>query len=162
VRHAEEDEMSTTDPQDDEALRAEIQAAIAAGRELGPDMDRHIADSTLERYRKERAAREKAVATPAPQQAVAPHGDGAALVARTFTSLAGLAAIVAIVVLQPHFFWVIFFLPAIVGWWGGWGHWNGHHHGPSHSEMRATYRRLRMERMQQEMRRLRVGHTDWA
>src|SRR5690348_7714391 len=64
------------DPADDEALRQEIQAAIKAGRELDPEMDGHLADSVLDRYRQEQAARNKAlnrVPTPAaPQTASAP------------------------------------------------------------------------------------------
>jgi hypothetical protein len=35
---------------DQEALRAEIMCAIAAGRELGPEMDEHIAASAIEKY----------------------------------------------------------------------------------------------------------------
>ena len=49
--------MSKQYPQDDETLRNEIQAAIKAGREVDPDMDEHLADSVLERYRQEQAAR---------------------------------------------------------------------------------------------------------
>src|SRR5262249_38279778 len=62
------------DPAEDDALRNEIQAAIAAGRELGPDMDRHLADSVLDRYRKEQAARQTALAPqPAPRVPARPH-----------------------------------------------------------------------------------------
>jgi hypothetical protein len=37
-------------PINQDALRAEILCAIAAGRELGPTMDEHIAASAIERY----------------------------------------------------------------------------------------------------------------
>jgi ABC-type multidrug transport system fused ATPase/permease subunit len=41
---------TSNNPIDHEALRTEIQAAIAAGRELDPSMDKHLADSVVERY----------------------------------------------------------------------------------------------------------------
>src|SRR5579859_7149692 len=72
--------MSTNDTPrnsaDDEALRQEIQAAIKAGRELDPEMDSHLADSVLDRYRQEQSARNKALGRPqtpaAPQVANTP------------------------------------------------------------------------------------------
>ena len=66
--------MSKQYPQDDETLRNEIQAAIKAGREVDPDMDEHLADSVLERYRQEQAARSKALAPQRPATPPAPSG----------------------------------------------------------------------------------------
>src|SRR5215469_8918712 len=40
-----------------EALRREILAAIAAGRELAPELDSHLADAALDRYAQEAAGR---------------------------------------------------------------------------------------------------------
>jgi hypothetical protein len=119
---------STSESPDEEALRAEIQAAIAAGRDLSPDMDHYLADSVIERYRKAQRTQRKAVA---PQ-----HGAASAIlpfdgseVGRILPPLAGLAAFVAILVFRPELWWVIFFLPMLGGWWG-WGHWA--HRAPSH------------------------------
>jgi hypothetical protein len=44
-------EMSTPNPSiDRETLRMEIQSAIAAGRELEPSLDEHLANSVIDRY----------------------------------------------------------------------------------------------------------------
>jgi hypothetical protein len=51
--------VNTSDPVHLDGLRDEIQAAIAAGREVGPEMDRHLADSVLDHYRTELAARKQ-------------------------------------------------------------------------------------------------------
>lgn len=114
--------MNMRDPADDEALRNEIQTAIAAGREVGPDMDRHLADSVLERYRTEQAARNKALATQKPAQPPAPSQTGDAI-ARSVITVAAIAAFIAIIVWQPHLWWVVFFLPSLFGVWR-WGHWD--------------------------------------
>jgi hypothetical protein len=113
---------STSGSLDEEALRAEIQAAIAAGRDLSPDMDQHLADSVIERYRKERQTQRTALA----KQHAAPPATlrfDSEEMGRFFLPLVGLAAFVAIVVLRPELWWVIFFLPMLGGWWG-WGHWS--------------------------------------
>src|SRR5690242_16020364 len=98
--------MSTQDPEEIESLRAEIQAAIAAGRELGPDMDKHLADSALERYQRERTARQKAVGRPAQQAPAPPRAGmpgapalGGESMARAIVTVAGIGAFLAIVIL---------------------------------------------------------------
>jgi hypothetical protein len=113
--------MSTQDSSQDEALRNEIQAAIAAGRELGPDMDRHLAESVLERYRKEQVARQQAL-VPKPATKLPARPANPSETSRIVMAVAAIAAFVAIIVLKPDFWWVIFFLPAIAGAWG-WDRW---------------------------------------
>ena len=85
--------MNIEDPEERAALQQEIQSAIAAGREVGPDMDKHLADSVLDRYAKERAARERAASTKAVvRSAVA----APATQANLFESLGRTVVIVAI------------------------------------------------------------------
>jgi hypothetical protein len=113
--------MSNPDSTNLDGLREEIQAAIAAGREVGPDMDRHLADSVLDRYRTELAARKQTeqALVPSKPKPIERRIDGANL-SETVLAVAGLAAIVAIVIWQPNYWWLIFFLPGILGAWG----WN--------------------------------------
>jgi hypothetical protein len=89
-------------PADMEALRNEIRAAIAAGREVGPDMDRHLADSVLERYRTEQAARQNAVGAPRPAPTPPAMRVGPDL-ARVVLMVAALAAVVAILIFSPGY-----------------------------------------------------------
>jgi hypothetical protein len=117
--------MAARDPQDDDVLRMEIQAAIAAGREVGPEMDTHLADSVLERYRQEQAARQAAIQAMRPAAAVrqprllAPKPQQSAeTVGRTILAIAGLAVVVGLLFWQPHFWWILFFLPGLFGFWG--------------------------------------------
>ena len=157
--------MSTNDtprdPADDEALRREIQAAIKAGRELDPEMDRHLADSVLDRYREEQTARNKALGRPrtsaAPQPATAPGLPGRPstgdTIARTVLCVALIGAFVALMAVNWHFFWLIFFLPGLLGGWWGWGHW-GRHYGSrygSRYESREARRYGRIEQMRSEL-----------
>lgn len=143
-------------PADMEALRNEIRAAIAAGREVGPDMDRHLADSVLERYRTEQAARQNAVGAPRPAPTPPAMRVGPDL-ARVVLMVAALAAVVAILIFSPSYWWVIFALPAIAGWWG-WGRWGDRQN--TRDEVRETHRQLRIARMRDEMGRLDGGRDD--
>lgn len=88
-------------------------------------MDRHLADSVLERYRTELAARIQAtqVLVPSPNKSVQRGIDGTTL-SETVLAVAGLAAVVAIIIWQPGFWWLIFILPGVLGAWG----WNRHSH----------------------------------
>jgi len=121
-------------PEDNEALRKEIRAAIAAGREVGPDMDQHLADSVLEHYRQEQASRERALARmrPQPPQRREFGGEVAQAIASNASSaivaVACIAAFVAILIWNPSFWWVIFFLPWLLGAFG-WNRWSHQHSG---------------------------------
>jgi hypothetical protein len=132
--------MSTQGSQDDETLRNEIQAAIKAGREVDPEMDEHLADSVLERYREEQAARAKALTPQKPAAPPAPSGpNNGEAIARVVLTVAGMAAFLAIVLWNPHMWWLVFVLPGLFGLWGR-GHWGGHDY----------YRRDRMRAYRQE------------
>jgi hypothetical protein len=120
--------MSAQGSRDDETLRNEIQAAIKAGREVGPDMDEHLADSVLQRYREEQAARNKALT---PQQPVAPpvsrpgEMSSGEAIARAVITVAGIAAFLAIFLWNPHMWWLVFVFPFFFGMWGR-RHWGGY------------------------------------
>ena len=118
--------MSKQYPQDDETLRNEIQAAIKAGREVDPDMDEHLADSVLERYRQEQAARSKALAPQRPATPPTPSGvNNGEAIARVVITVAGMAALLAIVLWNPHMWWLVFVLPGLFGVWGR-RYWGGY------------------------------------
>jgi hypothetical protein len=111
--------------EDTEALRQEIQAAIAAGRELNPDMDKHLADSVLDRYHQDQAARQRALARSASRGQSPGQPSPAAEVAQVIasnltpviTGVVGVAALIAILLLQPHLWWLIFLVPGIFFGW---------------------------------------------
>lgn len=101
--------MSTRDSEASEelerqALRTEIQAAIAAGRDLGPEMDTHLADAALDRYRSERAARQRTLAAQQRQsdaqqrQSAAQRQAALAMLARSGVAIAAIAAVAAVVI----------------------------------------------------------------
>jgi hypothetical protein len=118
--------MSKQYPQDDETLRNEIQAAIKAGREVSPEMDEHLADSVLERYRQEQAARNKALAPQQPAMPPAPAtNNGAETLARVVLTVAGMALFLGIILWNPHMWWLVFVLPGLFGFWGR-RHWGGY------------------------------------
>jgi hypothetical protein len=127
-------------PEDTESLRQEIQAAIAAGRELDPAMDQHLADSVLERYRQERAARQRAALSTTTRNQHVHHPSGGSEIAQiiashlsaTVTSVIGIAAFVAILIWRPDFWWVIFLLPGLL-----WG-WNRRSPHEPNSRARGT------------------------
>jgi hypothetical protein len=117
--------MSSQQPLDDETLRNEIQAAIKAGREVSPEMDQHLADSVLERYRQEQEARQKALAPQQPATPPAPRYNSGETVARVVLTIAGMAVFLAIIFRAPEFWWLIFVLPGLFGLWG-WNRWGDH------------------------------------
>jgi hypothetical protein len=122
--------MNIDDPEERAALQQEIQAAIAAGREVDPTMDKHLADSVLDRYAKERAARQRAVtrATPTPSPASPTTPTAIEAVGRMVMSVVAVAAFVAILLIRPEYFWLAFiFGPMLFGFWGRRG-WGGHRH----------------------------------
>jgi hypothetical protein len=124
--------------EDTEALRQEIQAAIAAGRELDPEMDKHLADSVLDRYRQEQAARQRAAASAAPrnqslEQQPSPAGEIAQIVASnisgTIAGVVGIAALIVILILKPDFWWLIFLFPGIFFGWSRRARREGYYRG---------------------------------
>jgi hypothetical protein len=160
--------MSAPDPADQVLLREQIQTAIAAGRELGPDMDPHLADSVLDRYTKERAARAKVTGMTAPS--LAPLSRPADAIESFFRGMISLillgALLTAIVFTGGKFWWLAFFIGPMIGSAWGW-HGRSHRHSGYHAygqnpnlevQERDTRRRLKIERMQAEINRLKSGN----
>lgn len=157
--------MSTPQPDDQALLREQIQTAIAAGRELGPDMDPHLADSVISRYQKERDARNKALSRmqPAATLAVSQRsGSVADAIDSFFRGIASLGVIggitAAIVLSGGSNWWLIFIMMPAMGII--WGTRDEHHSHASERQSlklqaRNTRRRLEIERMQAEIDRLR-------
>lgn len=128
--------MSTPTPEDRAALQREIQAAIAAGRDLDPEMDQHLADSALDRYTREKTARERAVGARAPQPEVVRHNQpnpNLELVMRTLGSAVIIGGIIFAIAFTNGaalgFWWLIFLIGPMWGWRG--------HHGGSRRRMYA-------------------------
>ncbi len=160
--------MSVDNPEEYDALRAEIQAAIAAGRELDPTMDQHLADSALDRYRKEQSARQRPVR--APQVPAVPRGAVAAQISQTVLGVAVIAAIVIGLIVSHgtilEYWWVIFFLGPMFGFWGrgwrrSWHYQTAQQMSPPDDEDEATKRqlkiaerRLKIEQLQAEIKKL--------
>ncbi len=150
--------MTNSQPVDREALRREIQAAIAAGRELDPAMDTHLADSALDRYEQEHKTPARA---PIVDRSGSSNGE---IFARVITTIAGAGIFITILVLHPEYWWVIFFLgPMLGGWWGRGGRrW---HHADdadyaSRQQLRETRRRLKIQALESEIQRLKSGQEE--
>jgi hypothetical protein len=134
---------STPNPSDEDQ-RADLHAMLAASRELGPEMDRSLVDSYLERQRG---------ATGAPR-AVAP-SQGQPGQPQPFSQPANLAAmglltvayVVALIVSTGGLWWVIFPLMGVFGGWlGVWGHDERHEERhAAHDEYRLRRREMRYE-----------------
>lgn len=173
--------MSNPAPGDREALRREIQAAIAAGRELDPSMDEHLADSAMDRYLKEEAARGKAV-SPGPQPVMPQQHPLPMAIENMFRGMISLAivgGVIAAVVFGFSQWWMFFLIWPLLG--GMWG-WRGRRYryaygyhpaiGSSSSgrvdaddeelrrQEKATKRRLRIHQMEAEIKRLKTEDDD--
>jgi hypothetical protein len=114
-------ELVSPDPED---LRKDLLATLAAGRELGPEMDSALVDAHLRRHfgdTPQRAVQPRRPAAPSPlvAQTLLP----------TFMIMLGVAAFVAIVVATKGMGWWLFWPLMLWGWgWGGrrrWGY-GGH------------------------------------
>jgi hypothetical protein len=128
--HEEDRGNSMAEMNDEErgALQREIQAAIAAGREVEPDMDVHLAASAAERYTKDRAVRARAQGQKQrTEAAVDPHqpNPNLALIVRSLGTLVLIGSIAALFVVFGKvvfdFWWLIFFLFPLFGWIRGGG-----------------------------------------
>ncbi|HEV2461510.1 MAG TPA: hypothetical protein VGS80_24410 [Ktedonobacterales bacterium] len=126
--------------QDPEEKQADLLATLAAARELGPDMDKALAESYLQRQRAEAAPKQSVVAQP-PQ---APQRPNEAL--RPIFMCAGLIAFVALLIVSHGWLWFTFF-PLM--WWTGWW-WRGGSRAEWHDQRRAQREQWRQAR--REMR----------
>jgi hypothetical protein len=126
--------------QDPEEKQADLLATLAAARELGPDMDKALAESYLQRQRAEAAPKQPVVA----QTPQAPQQPGEAM--RAVFMCAGLIAFVALLIVSHGWLWFTFF-PLM--WWTGWW-WRGGSRAEWHDQRRAQREQWRQAR--REMR----------
>ena len=125
-------------PQDPEEKQTDLLATLAAARELGPDMDKALAESYLQRQRAEAAPKQPVVAQPpqAPQQA------GAAFRPIFFTMPAGLILFIVLLVVSHGALWWLFFpIMGCTGWW-----WRGGSRAEWHDQRRAQREQWRQAR----------------
>lgn len=118
---------------DPEEMRKDLLAALAAGRELGPEMDAAIVDAHLRRHYGD-AARAKA-----PAAAVVEHEafQPAAYLPALMLVL-GMVAYITVLIVTRGAFWWLFWPFMACGWWG-WG--SRHRHAAR--DVRRRYRQYR-------------------
>ncbi len=121
------------DPDD---LRKDLLAALAAGRELGPEMDASIVDAHLRRHYGD-AAKPKPAATPAVVEQ-RPFQPAAYLPG--LMMVLGMAAYITILIVTHGAFWWLFW-PFMAWGWGWWG-WGGRRRYGAR-DARWQYRRYR-------------------
>ncbi len=95
------------DPQEREALKQEIQSAIAAGRELDPEMDPHLADSVLDKYYERKTTAKKTQVSPVRQFNEHP-------LTPVIMPVLGVGLAVAIFIYAKDYWWLIFVIPAFL------------------------------------------------
>ncbi|MGZ6390959.1 MAG: hypothetical protein ACXWQZ_17095 [Ktedonobacterales bacterium] len=120
-----------TDPNAEDD-HADLLATLAAARELGPDMDKALADSYMQRRKANTAARPRNAAPRPPVN----YG----FVARSVLPVIVIAAIIAAVIFGHGWFW-FFLLPLF---WGGWG-WRRGWYGYDRYNRRRDYHDERSE-----------------
>ena len=123
-------------PQDPEEKQTDLLATLAAARELGPDMDKALAESYLQRQRAEAAPKQPVVA----QLPQTPQRPNEAL--RPILMCAGLIVFVALLVASHGFLWFTFF-PLM--WWTGWW-WRGGTRADWRDQRRAQREQWRQAR----------------
>lgn len=129
----------------DEEQQSDLMAALASARELGPDMDKAVAASYLEKQKQQAAA--KAQAQQAQQQAVIASPGRQRPWLAYLTPPLGIILFIAILVASGGHAWWMFWLLFCFGGFGWWG-WRGDAH-------EARMQR-RMDRY--EWRRARYGY----
>jgi len=145
-------------PRDPEDERADLLATLAAARELGPDMDKSIVDSYLERRKSEARAGVVPSASANSQgsgpsgQGIMPHQtpgtpSGIAAAGMLLIPLAGIAIFVVMLHTLGWGAWWLFWIPmAMGGWWRGM--WYPQHRYAYRAErhaMRDDYRQARRD-----------------
>ena len=118
-----------------EDAQADLMATLAASRELGPEMDRALIESYLEKHPT------AIVAAPPPPTRVTRSAPLAVRpLLRGFGLLAGVVMLVAVLIASGgHAFWLLW-LPIVMAgwWWRGWSSYSrwGYHEGRGASRTR--------------------------
>src|SRR5579872_4489790 len=138
--------MPKSTPQPDpEDAHKDLMATLAASRELGPEMDKALAESYMQKH---------AAATPAQQQDqrdVAPVRFDSGDIASAIVMVAGIAAFVTLlIVVGPQAFGLVWIFFIFGGWrWFGWNRRNSEYRArrmeyrQAHREMRDDWRAMR-------------------
>jgi hypothetical protein len=104
-----------------EETHADLLATLAAGRELGPEMDKALAESYIQRHPELAGKQQAVVAQPEQQRQLSP--DVVGLAGMGIGVVAYLAVLAAS---GGHLWWMFWPIMAWSGWrWGWWGHHGG-------------------------------------
>jgi hypothetical protein len=107
---------NTTPTPDPEDMRKDLLAALAAGRELGPEMDAAIVDAHLRRHYGDAAT----TPTPKAPAVVERRPLDLSPILLPLTMLVGVVAFVAVLALSHGMLWFLFW-PLMAWCWWGWG-----------------------------------------
>ncbi len=133
--------------QDPEDARTDLLAAMAASRELGPEMDKAVVDSYMQKHH---AVSPQPAAQPATQ---APRASSGELISFMGMGLGLVAFITVLVVSHGMLWWMFWPLMCWAGWRWGWGN-SGRAHNDEYHSARDEYRQARWEyRMQRRAAR---------
>ncbi len=107
--------MSTNKPyQDPQDAQTDLLATIAAGRELGPDMDRALAESYMQKHHPELISGNRA----SPRDVAAGTSADVGQIAHASIFALGIVAYIVLLIVSQGKLWPMFWLPmAIGGWW---------------------------------------------
>ncbi len=161
--------MAIPEQEDDALLREQIEAAIAAGRELGPDMDKHLVDSTIERYQKERLTRAKALGQtqqPAPPPVARPSGgEVASDMVRALLGFVLLGGIIFVIATHIWMWWLIFLIFPIMGAiFGGSRRHRYYRYGGGdwgyYQQSREERRQMKIRKLEDKLSRYKSGQFD--
>ena len=142
--------MAKDQPQQDpEDVRTDLMATMAASRELGPEMDKALADSYMEKHHPVSAQQ------PAQQQVTQPQQRSQSADVMGFAGIAiGIVAFIALLAVSHGALWWMFW--PVMGWcawrWGGW--WGGNH--DEYQQARLDYR-MQQREMRMQRRAARYG-----
>lgn len=142
--------MPKTTPQPDpEDAHKDLLATLAASRELGPEMDRALAESYMQKHQ---------AATPAPapqnQQVTLPSRFNSSDLASAIVMVAGIAAFVTLLIVFGSHAWAFIWIFFIFGGWRWFG-WN--RRNAEYRARRMEYRQSRRE-MRDDWRAMRRGY----
>lgn len=134
----------------DEEQQNDLMAALASARELGPDMDKAIVASYLEKQKQQTGAQPPAQQQAQQQQAVVASQGRQPPWPVYLTPALGIIAFIALLVVSGgHLWWMFWLIPAF----GGWGWW-----GSSHQDHEAREARMQRRMDRYEWRRARYGY----
>lgn len=108
--------------QDPDDQRAELLATLAASRELGPEMDKALVESYMEKTRALQTTQPKSS-----QSLVERSGLDAHEVMAFVSGAFGLIAYIVLLIVSGGHLWWTFWLLGAFGWWG-WGGHRGNRH----------------------------------